>query len=284
MAAQAPGPLATLAAKLRASAPPSISELAIWVRQGEDYLGFVLLVRQYLPERERAILGQVGVGERIATFANHFRDRYFPLPGWFEDGEMEEYGDLTACIPIVPRGIDWDTYHELTGWVSCYQVLAALCENPCDDGHYGDDARIALLESCSKWVPKDLLARTGSGYSRETLHACLDGTRFEAAARMADWLHCDTDNAFLDLDDETAQQVMEPWDPRTVRYLTQQWHQADLLQNQVDALGEWILKEPQTRFTQLLHALGVVDVPDPRQMRLPGPEFQPGGEDEEGQT
>ncbi|MDP3063059.1 MAG: hypothetical protein Q8O40_07600 [Chloroflexota bacterium] len=60
--------------------------------------------------------------------------------------------------------------------------------------------------------------------------------------------------------------------------------QANLIDDRTKELGEWILKEPAVRFTQLLHALGVIEEHDPRQIRLPGPEFQPGGDDEEGQT
>ncbi|MDP2949631.1 MAG: hypothetical protein Q8P22_08855 [Chloroflexota bacterium] len=275
MAAQEPGPLVSLGDRLRSSAPQLLQTVVEWLSQHDAYLAFVALVREFLPDQERAILREGGVGVRVAAFANHFRDRYFELPGHFEDGDAEQYADLTSGIPILPRGIGWEEYENLPDWASDYQVLAALCQN-----HMGSDhARIALLESCAQWIPKGLLARTGQGYSAELLHERLDGTRYAPAALMADWLNGDTGNAFLDLDEETAAQIWQPWKRSVVEEMTRDWHQADLIERRIGELGEWLLEAPAMRFSRLLNVIEgweELNPPeDPRQMRLPGREFQP---------
>ncbi|MDP2950639.1 MAG: hypothetical protein Q8P22_14040 [Chloroflexota bacterium] len=275
MATQKPGPLARLGERLLATAPPRLQSVVEWLAQYGPYLDFVALVRECLPDQEQEILRNPDIGVRIAAFANHFRDRYFPLPWWLDDGEDEEgYEDLTRGLPVVSRGIGLEEYDNLTDWASSYQVAAVLSANPHDTG-----ARIALLESCAQWLPKELLARTGEGYSPAALHERLDRTRYAPAALMADWLNGDTGNAFLDLDEETAREVWEPWDRATVDYLTRQWQQADLIDNRIREFGEWLLKEPAGRFSRMLNVIEgreELNPPeDPRQMRLPGPDFQP---------
>ena len=176
---------------MRQNAPPSLHGLLQWLDQGADFREFVRLTRQYLPEHAAEILGEAGVNVQIATFAQRFGERYFDLMDEFTDGMVEEYEYLTACIPIQPLGISWDDYHDLTGWRPGYQLLLVLPQDPTvDPGRQGP--RVALLDSCSEFVPAALLHRIGQGYTREQLHQRLDGTKFEAAALAADWLCGDT--------------------------------------------------------------------------------------------
>jgi len=243
------GPLASLAILLRQGAPPSLEGLHAWFSQGEAYRDFVALVRQYLPQHETAILAEVGVERRLAAFARHFEDRYFPLPDAFKDGWVEEYEQLTTYIPVISMGISYEDYHMLTdGWRLGYQLLFVLPTDPYEEWREG--AKTALLESCAQHVSKETLERTGQGFSRELLHARLDGTRFEPAALAADWLCNDTNNAFLDYTDEMN--IEEPWDPETVRITTQQWARARDIQDRIHSLAEWLEVEPPARFKELL--------------------------------
>ncbi|MDP2949734.1 MAG: hypothetical protein Q8P22_09395 [Chloroflexota bacterium] len=276
MATERLGPLVTLAGAMRQSAPPSLHRLLQWLDQGADYREFVLLTRQYLPEHEAEILGEAGVNIQIATFAQRFGERYFDLASEFTDGMVEEYQYLTACIPIQPLGISWDDYHDLNSWRPGYQMLLALPQDPTvDPGRQGP--RVALLDSCSEFVPAALLERTGQGYAREELHQRLDGARFEAAALAADWLCGDTDNAFLDADETMP--IQEQWDPETVRILTEHWARARDVRDRIHSLAEWLEVEPGSRFRELLDRIEGEPQPqyDPRQMRLPGREFEPEG-------
>ncbi|MDP3064132.1 MAG: hypothetical protein Q8O40_13120 [Chloroflexota bacterium] len=273
MATERIGPLVTLAGAMRQSAPPSLHHLLQWLDQGADFREFVLLTRQYLPEHAAEILGEAGVNVQIATFAQRFRERYFDLMDEFTDGVVEEYEYLTACIPIQRLGISWDDYHDLAGWRPGYQLLLALPQDPTvDPGRQGP--RVALLEACAEVVPAALLERTGQGYTREQLHQRLDGTKFEAAALAADWLCGDTDNAFLDVDETTP--LQEEWNPETVRVLTDHWARARDVRDRIHSLAEWLEVEQAERFRELLDRIEGEPQPqyDPRQLTLPGREFQ----------
>ncbi len=245
-------PLARLSYLLRRGAPPSLESLQAWLQQGEGYREFVALTRQYLPQYEAEILAEVGVGVRVAAFARRFKERYFPLPDPFEDGWIEEYEKLVYQIPIIRMGLSYDDYHQMPeDWLPGYQLLAVLSEDPYEDpGEEYGGGRTALLESCSQHIPRELLQRTGQGFSRDTLHARLDGTRFEAAALMADWLHCATDNGFLDTTDEIP--VDASWDLETVQEVTEHWARATDIQERIHSLAERMIVDPPARFREIL--------------------------------
>jgi len=248
VASEPAGPLEALASLLHRAGPLSLSGLAGWFSRGEEYRAFVALTRRFLPQHEAEILAEVGVQARIAAFTRHFGDRYFPLPEAFKDGWVEEYEQLTTCIPIPTMGISWDDYHMLTEWRPSYQLLFALAEDPYESSGEG---RIAFLESCAAIVPRELLERLGDGYSPEELHARLDGTRFAPAALAADWLHHSTNCGILDYTDEDN--VEEEWDPETVTTITEHWARARDIQDRIHSLAEWLEVEPPARFTELLN-------------------------------
>ena len=244
------GPLASLSTLLRRAAPPSLQQLQVWFSQGEEYRDFVMLVRQYLPDHEAEILAQLSVGAQVAAFARHFGERYFPLPDAFRDGWIEEYAYLTSDIPIFVMGIAWDDYHTMEDWRSGYLLLFALTTDPYEEGEGGP--RVSLFEACSQYVPTELLAWGGDGYSPEELHARLDGTRFDGVALAADWLHHQTETVFMDWVEEDVYAIQEDWDPETVKVATEQWASVRKMQDRIHSLVEWLEEDLPARFRELL--------------------------------
>ncbi len=68
---------------------------------------------------------------------------------------------------------------------------------------------------------------------------------------MARWLWRNTVTPFLDCCDEDSVE-MPDWDQETVRELTQHWARAELLQDQVFKLADWLEAAPEAHFTELL--------------------------------
>jgi len=263
-------PLVALGERLRAAAPPRLAALVETLLVGEGFVEFMELVRQYLPEHEAEILRATGPGERLPIFANHFRDRYFPLSWIFEQGMDDElgYDYMVHSIRILPMGWDDDDWHDIESRHNGYQLLFALC---CQD----PGLRVPTLEACAQHTDRRVLRRLPEGgYSREELHRWLDGTEHEAAAKAADWFHGDTGNGFLDYGDEMSQYAYDPWDPDTVAELTRLWQQADLVYNQVENFRTWLEVNPNRNFGLLLDFIEAkqegkeVVVHDPRQLRL----------------
>ena len=230
-------PLQTIAGRLLSAAPPRLGALIERLCPDETYY-FARLVKEYLPEHEREILGEDGVGPRIAAFAGRFRDRYFPLNEWIEVGDAEEYSELLDHIPLVVQSVDYDDYHELPEWRHGLQLMSFIVADPHGEGV--QCGRVPLGESCRKFVSLEALIRVpDEGISRETLHAALDGSPYASLAVWADMLFMQTGNFFLDTDPEALMNGCAPeWDKETVQDLTRQWHQAQLAWQQVSVMAE----------------------------------------------
>lgn len=246
------GPLSILGRKLRSLGPPSLSILVARLGEVEEYGEFVALVREFLPELEQEILHELSPEAQIATFASHFEDRYFPLDDCFKLGDIESYGDLTRGLPLVARGISWDDYHEMpSDWRTGYQLMTYLLGDPYAEG----ETRIALAEACAEHVPADLLQQIPEGgLSPEECHRLLDETPHKPLALWADIVWTQTGNFFLDHSYEDLWQWPLPdWDRETVEYLTQQWQQAESIEEEVLNLASWLEGDPQARFEELLN-------------------------------
>ena len=97
-------PLTALREKLSDVHPPSIYLIRSLFQNVETYNDFVKLVRDFLPEREKEILGKTSPSAQMAAFASHFEDRYLPLHPAFKDGEIEDdYYELLRDIPVMAR-------------------------------------------------------------------------------------------------------------------------------------------------------------------------------------
>lgn len=247
-------PVAALARELLGAFPPSLRGLLEALEEGHQLLGFIDLVETYLPERRAEILAVPHEGGRIEAFANHFGDRYFPLHPALQDAEGLDfgYGDLLATIPLIPRGVGWGDLHEPQVIRAPIRAIGCLVfQSIIEDIAPG--VGIAWLEECEGYLSPATLVRLGSGYTVPDLMYLLQGTWAEGAAWLARWLSGDTDNYFLDTDEESLGET--PWDPETVASATDEWLAAEGIMQQVDELAQWLDEEPDRRFNEVLDFL-----------------------------
>lgn len=247
------GPLLVLARKMRTLGPPSLSVLIARLGEMEEYEDFIALVREFLPEREEGIVYELTPASQIAAFASYFEDRYFPIDDNFKLGEVESYYELTRCIPVIARGLSWDDYQYITSdWRPGFQLMTYLIEHPYEEG----DARVALAEACEDHVPVDLLQQVPeAGLSPGEAHQLFDDTPYKALAIWADMVSLNTGNFFLDTDYEMLWNSgpLPEWDQETVENLTRQWQQADLMDEEVSNLAEWLEQDAATRLREILN-------------------------------
>lgn len=244
------GPLSALARRLLSLGPPSLSILIARLGEVEEYEDFINLVKEFLPEYEAEILYKPTPAGQMATFANRFGDRYFPINDNIGQWEEESYYELTRGIPIIIRGISWDDYDYIT--TDCrpgIQLMTYLVEDPYND----DGGHAPLAEACAEHVPVDLLQMVPvGGLPLDEVHRTFDNTPYKALAIWGDMVGMSTGNAFLDYDWEMMGGQVPPWDREAIELLTRDWQQADLLSQEVDDLAEWLEGDLATRFKELL--------------------------------
>jgi len=244
------GPLEALSQKLRSLGVSSLSTLIAWLKEAEEYEAFVALIKEFLPERERDILTQPSPQTQIAEFASYFEDRYFPLDDIFKMGDIDGYSDLTRGIPVIPRGLSYDDYHYAAteSWRPGLQLMTYLVETP-----YDDDARIALAEACEEYVPRELLEHVHRGFNPGFLCCALNDTPYKALAKWAEIIWHDSGNFFLDIDyEELWNEGLPFWDKAEIEWLTQDWQQADVIEQEILKLAEWLEQDPPSRFEELI--------------------------------
>lgn len=250
------GPLHTLEAKLAVYAVPHISTLLAKIEEGEDFRDFLDLIKDFTPEHKREILAHGDVGQQIAEFARRFEHRYFPLQEYFQYGECEEYRQITMGIPIIPLGLCWDDYHEITDWRRGFQMMSYVMASPYRDD---DGARVALGESCLEYLPRSLLERVPQGgFGYDEFQETLKGTRFEALIRWAQRMgHNSTGNLFLDEDEESLNSSGQypDWSKQNVQELTSEWQQAQVILQKIDELSDYLEADPEEHFAELLDML-----------------------------
>lgn len=245
-----------LAAKLRVG-PPSLQDLVARFQQGEALMGFVRIVRGYVPEHEGEILANVGAGARIAAFSQHFAERHFPLDDNFMWGDVDEdegYDQLMFFIPIPRGGMDWDDYQDFTSFAAGYQYMLALIESPYEA--FGDEgSRVSLLDEVSKTLGKPLVKRIPKqGWPPQELHRLLAGTEFEAVALFADEVWHDTGTVFLDCTYDEDLSGLD-WDRETVEYLTECYEKAQVYERLVHEMRERLEDDPRGVMLQVLDTL-----------------------------
>ena len=233
---------------------PSITALMSRFDQSQEYGTFVLLCKEYLPEREKEILALPGPTDQIGAFVSHFAARYFPLEEWFAE-EAECYGDLTGSIPVVIWGMDFDDYHSIVDTDRPgLQLMTYLLNDPWGyEEIEGGDIRVPLAEACAAYVSRELLQRVPEGgMTRDEAHRFLDGTLYAELSQWADVLSHETGTYFLDASMEDAGYDQVYWERETVDELTQQWTRADEIQEGYLRLSSWLEEDPPARFAEIL--------------------------------
>ncbi len=243
-----PLPLDVLARRLLRFAPPSLSALLDRFVNVESYKEFLDLVQQFLPERLEEVKRLPDSVSRVAFFANHFKDKYFPLSSYFMDeGDPDDgYGELLRGIPIEYQGVDYEWIHEVEQWDTADLLMGSLHIPNLDSG-----LGVVWLEACAEHVDKAQLERLPpGGWSSEELHRFLDGTQFEGAAICADWQSSNTGNPFLDCHYEYPLNV--DWDMETVKWLTTDWQKTEVVWKKMSELSVWLEEDVGPRYTEML--------------------------------
>jgi hypothetical protein len=216
----------------------------------EGYIEFVALVREFLPEREEDIIRKAILRDQITAFATYFEDRYFPL----EDSliwDVDSYSWLTRAIPVVIRGMSYDDYHDIwSNWRQGIHLMTYLVSDPYPDG----ETRILISETCKEYVPIDILQQVPEeGFFPADCHRILDETPYKALALWSDIVWAETGNFFLDTNYDNYMEELLDWDRETVEMLTQQWQQADVIEEEILNLVIWLEDDPPAHFGELVN-------------------------------
>ena len=230
--------------------PPLPTSLASFILGHQGELRFRSLVHELFPTETRSILDARDPQAdretaRVWAFCRKFEADFFPIY------EAEEYDQLVCCVPFLRFGWSYDSFHDLERPPGCL-LLMAICALPVDDG---PAARVPLLDAVERLgVEPELLAEVPEGgLASADLHERLDGTPFEPAADLADWMWGQTGAVFLDLDDEIESAEVE-WSPENVHELQREWVHAQAIMGGIDQLGIWLAADPGPRFGVLLDA------------------------------
>ena len=248
-------PLEALRSKILSHSLPSLGALIQFFSSTEEYLDFVRIVRELLPERETEILSEALPYEQIREFAEHFKTRYFPL----EDSilwDMEDcsYRDFLRIIPVSVYGMTYEEYHDIPQDVRPGMLLLTyLFDNPYEEED--DGARVALAEMCAEHVPVEILQAVPEGglHYPDDEHI-FKGTRFEAVWSWGKYLNNDTGNFFLDTDYDYLYSGYGAidWEKDTIDELTRQWLQHEQLTQEHVRIAEWLEKDPAKHFQELV--------------------------------
>lgn len=242
-------PLSDLARRL-ITGPPSLAYILDLLENSEVIAAFMELVSEYLPDHDDEIRA-ADVDDRIRLFTHHFEQRYFPL----RDADcLDEYAleDFLREIPVDLQGFSYDDYHEFSDFRTGYILLFSLIESP----YYGDDdgGRVPIIAHVSDLFGRDIAGLIpAEGWTSEQLHKATDGTEFDGVGLFADWVHSQTGCWILDANYNDY--AGEPWDPRTVSTLTEQWPEVCEINDKHAHIVNFIEENPKKRFLQLLNIL-----------------------------
>lgn len=239
--------------KLCRAQPRSLGALIQFFSGAEEYLEFVRIVRELLPEREADILSHPSPSEQIGEFATHFQTRYFPLEESFLwDMDDFSYADFLRIIPVQVFGMDCDSYHEMQDTRPGMQLMTYLFENPWEED---DGARVALAEMCAEHVSTETLESIPEGGLKlEAAEPLLKGTRFEVVFHWGEYLYQSTGNFFLDTDYEylwSGYGAID-WERDTIEELTRQWLQHERLWQEFVSFAEWLEESPDKNFREVV--------------------------------
>jgi hypothetical protein len=249
---------------LSLAAPPSVTDLISQLDEAEEYQQFIDIVRQFVPEEANNIFGRSSPEEKIGAFAQVFSGRYFQLDDRFIEGDVEGYRDLVGAIPVIVMGMSFDDYHEIAhDGRQGVQMLAYLLADPYEPGETchaympraEQGARLALYDSLRQFMPQDVLDRVlEGGLSDDDAQRIFTTSRFKHVALFSQMVNCCTGNFFLDTDyDLLCQGDYPEWDAETVAEFTQQWLEAERIQNEVYAFCEWLEQDPVKHFEEVLY-------------------------------
>ncbi len=252
-------PLAALREKLSDIHPPSISLILSLFQNVETYNDFVKLVRDFLPEREKEILGKATPSAQMAAFASYFEDRYLPLHPAFKDGEVEDdYNELLRDIPVLVMGFGWEDYHELNNDRLGMQLMCYLFEPPLQGDNEMAGERASLADGFPPEYQQEVRRVPAGGISLDDARLIFKGKKWVGLRNCAEYINQSTDNWFLDTDEEMRGNMQnEEWDKGTVASMSEEWLKANTFYNKIMEFALWLedKKEGVDHFRQTIDFL-----------------------------
>ena len=235
-------PLAALREKLNDVHPPSISLIRSLFQNVETYNDFVKLVRDFLPEREKEILGKTSPSAQMAAFASYFEDRYLPLHPAFKEAEIEDdYYELLRDIPVMARGFGWEDYHELNSDRLGLQLMCYFFEPPLEGDSDMAGERVALADGFPPEYQREAQRVPGGGISLNDTRLIFKGKKWIGLRNCAEYINQSTDNWFLDTDEEMRGNMQnEEWDKETVASMSKEWRKANAFYDKVMEFAAWL--------------------------------------------
>lgn len=248
-------PLQTLVARLRRPSPVALDLLVQMFCPAEGYAEFIHLVREYLPDREEAILKQNDIADRMYTFAVDFSDRYFPLESdWLQADVETDYCKLTEHAPAQFQAFTSEDYDEIPiSEDPTLIVIAYILENP-----WSTSDKAAFAEAAARYLPERLIRHIPEeGFPLKELEDSLKGTVFEPIAFWGKVISQDTDNYFFDVShmEDTGAEFHVSWDRPTVEELTNQYQAWEEWQGKWSHFTEWFAKEIKKNTFDLIKIL-----------------------------
>jgi len=164
-------------------------------------------------------------------------------------------------IPVQLGGMTYEDYHEYHDFrpghillmsLVVYPYVVTINDKPIRDGGEAEGAKVALLESVTEEVGKELADRVPpEGWTPKFLHEVCDGTGFAGVADFADWV-CGCTDCWV-LDAALDQYEGESWERGVVDELTAQWPKVMEIQNRLHGMSVWLEEAPAANFEKTLN-------------------------------
>ena len=123
-------------------------------------------------------------------------------------------------------------------------------------------ARVPLLDKVKQMVGETIASRIpAAGWTAEELHKMTDGTHYDGVGLFADWVCSETgcvvlDSSYEDCDyEEGDSEPTFKWTKHNVDILTEQWPRVKFIRGKMDYLVEWLEKDPNNHFNELVNWL-----------------------------
>ena len=247
------------------------------------------LVHKYLPEDADEILDTDDIPTSLATFADRFSQRIFPLnesyiamtsdhvDNWDED-ELEDKPQnllsiIAAGMPVELYGVDTSEFHEL--WETQHLAVCLLATLPSTDAMLANSTpgiRPSWVDMAARYVTTDILARIPTdGYDRaHLLHAAAQCPDQDAAIAIR-WILSATDNAMMDdcFDDEIYPFYGDTWEPDTIEQCRAIWAEAKPMLEGLKRFRDRLSNNPQHEIAAIVDLMERNPLPESNQQQDP---------------
>lgn len=243
--------------KLSNPRPPALAVLIARYSNADDFNMFVRLIRKYLPEREVDILSGTSPAAQMSSFATYFEDRYLPLHNAIKDGIMEDdYNELLRDIPVYTMGFGWEDYEELNNARLGCQLMSYIFSPPAENDKEQQNVRISLADGFPPEYQVNVRRLPVEGLSVHDAQSIFRGKKWFPLKSWAEYINQDTNNWFLDTDEEMRSQcmIMDWFEEGIIDAMTADWKVAESRCDKMMDFATWLedKKEGPQRFKQVV--------------------------------